>query len=52
MSVRVKHFDIHLWGIRSIQFPSKDGEVASYWAGDGWKSCWFPARVGIPILIY
>ena len=26
---------------------SKDGEGASYDGRDGWKSCLFPARVGI-----
>ena len=31
----------------TVHFLSKDGENASYDGRDGWKSCLFPARVGI-----
>ena len=42
-----KYFDVHLWLIRSVHFLSKDGTDASYEGRDGWKSCFFPTRVGI-----
>ena len=41
-----KHFDV-LRRIRTVHFLSKDGKGASYDGRDGWKSCLFPARVGI-----
>ena len=42
-----KHFDVHLRRIKTVLFLSKDGKGASYDWRDGWKSCLFPARVGI-----
>ena len=42
-----KHFDVHLRRIRAVHFLSKDGKGASWDGRDGWKSCLFPARVGI-----
>ena len=42
-----KHFDVHLRRIRSVPFLSRDGKGASYEGRDGWKSCLFPAWVGI-----
>ena len=41
-----KHFDVHLWRIRTVHFLSKDGKGASYEGRVGWKGCLFPARVG------
>ena len=41
-----KHFDVHLWRIRSTHFLSKDGKDASYEGKHGGKGCLFPARVG------
>ena len=41
-----KHFDVHLWRIRTAHFLSKEGKGASYEGRDGWKGCLFPARVG------
>ena len=41
------HFDFHLWRIRTVHFLSKDGKSASSEGRDGWKICFFPARVGI-----
>ena len=36
MSVRGnKHFDVHLWRIRSVHLLSKDGKSASYDGRDG-----------------
>ena len=32
----------------TVHILSKDGKGASYDGRDGWKSCLFPARVGIP----
>ena len=46
-----KPFDIHLWRISPVHFLSKDGIGASYEGKDGWKSCLFPAGVGILTLI-
>ena len=42
-----KRFDVHLRRIRAVHFLSKDGKGASFDGRDGWKSCLFPARVGI-----
>ena len=42
-----KRFDVHLRRIRTVHFLSKDGKGASYDGRDGWKSCLFPAKVGI-----
>ena len=42
-----KRFDVHLRRIRTVHFLSKVGKGASYDGRDGWKSCLFPARVGI-----
>ena len=42
-----RHFDVHLRRTRTVHFLSKDGKGASYEGRDGWKSCLFPARVGI-----
>ena len=42
-----KHFDVLLRRIRTVHFLSKGGKGASYDGRDGWKSCLFPARVGI-----
>ena len=42
-----KRFDVHLRRIGTVHFLSKDGKSASYDGRDGWKSCLFPARVGI-----
>ena len=42
-----KRFDVHLRRVRTVHFLSKDGKSASYDGRDGWKSCLFPARVGI-----
>ena len=42
-----KHFVVRLRRIGSVHFLSKDGKGASYEGRDGWKSCLFPARVGI-----
>ena len=38
--------------IMSVQFLSKTGKDATYEGGDGWKGYLFPARVGIPTLMY
>ena len=42
-----KHFDVHLRQIRSVHFLLKYGKGASHYGRDGWKSCIFPACVGI-----
>ena len=41
-----RHFDVHLWRIRTVHFLSKDGKGACYEGREGWKGCLFPARVG------
>ena len=38
-------------GIGASSFLSKDGKGASFEGKDGWKSCLFPARVGILTLM-
>ena len=41
-----KHFDVHLWRIRSVNFLLKDGDDATHEGRGGRERCLFPARVG------
>ena len=43
MSAREKHFDIHLWRIKSVHFLSQDGKKASY-EGSDWMERLFISR--------
>ena len=47
MSAGEKRSDVHLRRIKTVHFLSEDGKSASYDGRIGWKSCLFPARVGI-----
>ena len=41
------HFDVHLWRITSVHFLSEDGKRPFSEGRDGWKTCLFPASVGV-----
>ena len=47
-----EHFDVHLWRIRPVHFPSKDGKDAGYEGKEGWKGIYFPPESAfLPLLL-
>ena len=49
-----RHFDVHLWRIRTVHFLSKDRYGASYEGNVGWKCCFFSrqSRLFLTLMLY